>query len=72
MQVLKTLGFCIVVVAGCAMVYSAQTSIPTVPLDYLVRSIDVTDTALESQAEVVTLSDFDYTARGRPVACQFR
>ena len=72
MQVLKTLGFCFVVAAGCAVVYSAQSTNPTIPVDYLVRSIDATDKSLESQAKVVTLGDWEYTARGRPVVCQFR
>jgi len=72
MQVLKTLGFCFVVAAGCAVVYSAQSTNPTIPVDYLVRSIDVTGAALESHTEVVTLSDWEYTVRGRAVSCQFR
>jgi len=71
MQFLKTFGFCFVVAAGCVMVYSAQTTNPSVPSDYLVRSGDATAEALKTRSEVMTLSEWEYTARGRPVACQF-
>jgi len=67
MQVLKTLGFCFVVAAGCAMVYSAQTNNPSVPADFLVRSVEATDEAFKSQSEVMTLSDWEFT---RVISCR--
>jgi hypothetical protein len=70
MQIFKTLGFCFVVVGGLAVVYASPAEKTSVPADYLVRSIDAADAALKP-SEVVTLSDWEFTARGRPATCRF-
>jgi hypothetical protein len=70
MQILKTFGFCVVAAAGLAVVYASPVEKTSVPPDYLVRPMDAADAALKS-TDVLTLSDWEYTARlGRPV-CRF-
>jgi hypothetical protein len=70
MQIFKILGFCFVVAGGLAIVYASPAEKTSVASDYLVRSIDAADAALKP-SEVVTLNDWEFTARGRPAVCRF-
>jgi len=71
MQLLKMLGFCFVIAAGCGLVYSAQTSNQSVPADFLVRPMDVADAALTLRPEGIQLSDWEFTVRSTTPICRF-
>jgi hypothetical protein len=69
MQIMRSIAFCVVLAAGCAVFFSSSVG-TSVDSDFLVRTVDGPDAALK-RSEVKTLNDWEYTSRRRPAVCRF-
>jgi hypothetical protein len=70
MLMIKSIFVAVALLAGLLIVSQSQSSASSVREDYLVRSSTVVGSALKPRPDAVALSDWEYTASRRPVACR--
>jgi len=71
MLILRSMFVGLVLAAGAVVVYQSQPNASSVQKDYLVRSSTIVESSLKVASDASVLSDWEFTARGRPAVCRF-